>query len=532
MASAVGPPQQACRNCTAGRIKCDLVKPQCTPCQQAGRLCTGAGRAFVFAPASTPASASRRHASAHATSTPVTQSWAAASLSRTAEQDRHVGFFWNVYLPNGEPFPDEAGHYTTCGWTRVARDICSRRDGSSSSDVNENDSASAVVRLAIVANSLCMFGSQHREARMTKDGQQAYGEALLKMRSTLQRHQSKATQSMDDKLALVIASRLLTVFTMLFGGSEPSTTSDQTTATAATAQGQAWVGLNAGEMALVLSSRPSAYRAGDAHQVFADTRLNLYLPALIAKSQTPLAAPAWMSEPWSVVPKTPLDRLVDLLAQIPALARDLTAVNAACLCVADRGTADARRRALRPQCASFVAGMQSWFDDVVPGLGVDELLVHRTGKSKTERTGTAAAMDLAKAHTLVLFWAICLMFRGGLLQVLTEPGDIPPAFVNVRAVRYNMLRVLANKFFLPLSSSSKRQGCWYSINIALFPLRTVLGTIGNEEEGEEKEDGDGFPLSPAERELMASIANECKARGVASFLDSMGRYVSEAGAKG
>ncbi|CAK7232521.1 hypothetical protein SEUCBS140593_008288 [Sporothrix eucalyptigena] len=417
-----------------------------------------------------------------------------------------MGFFWNAYLPNGEDFPDEATQYTTCGWTRIAREICATRD----------DDTTAVVSLAIVANSLCMLGSQHREPGMIKDGQQVYGKALLQMRSALQRHQLNPSHSTKGKkLALIIASRLLTVFTMLFGGNGGEGES--------TTQGKAWVSLNSGEKALVLSSPPTAYQTGVAHQVFVDTRLNLFLPKLIAKTRTILANTDWMTEAWSVVPKTPLDRLVDLVAQIPALAEDLTAINTGIL--SEQAKVDAKR-ALRPRFVAFLAEMQRWFDDIVPGLSMDDLLASKKSRKKK----IVPVLDLAKAHTLILFWAICLLFRGGLLQVLTEPEDIPLSFVNVHAIRYNMLRVLSSVFFpsglgSSLSSSSSR-GCWYSVNIALFPLRTLLGTIGDG-----SGDGDSFPLSPAEVKLMAGIANECKARGVASFLNSMGRYVSAADAK-
>ncbi|CAK7199311.1 hypothetical protein SEUCBS139899_001987 [Sporothrix eucalyptigena] len=509
--------QRACRNCTAGRISCDFVKPQCTSCQLSGRQCTGAGRALVFKTTS-PWTAKRRQAaststqtafimSAPSTTTPVTQSRAAASLTSTAEQDRHVGFFWNVYLPNGERFPDEASQYTTCGWTCIARDICDKK----------NDEIAAVVRLAITANSLCMLGSQHREPHMIKDGQKVYGKALLHMRSALQRPPTL----MDNKLALIIASRLLTVFTILFGGHDPA---GQPTVQLTT-QGKAWAGLNSGEMALVLSSPPAAYQGGGAHQVFVDTRLNLFLPSLIAKARTTLAEPAWMTEPWCVVLKTPLDQLVDLLAHIPALAEDMVVVNTSDL--SKRAKTEAKR-ALRPRFLSFAADMRRWFDNVVPSLGMDELLAsHR--KSRKKKT-TIDVLDLAKAHTLIVFWATVLHFRRGSLQeLIVETEELPSAFVNVQATRYNMLKVLSSVFFPSGSgsgSSSSSRGCWYSVNMALFPLRTLLGTIGDN-----SADGEQFPLSPTEVELMTGIANECKARGVASFLDSMGRYVSAADGK-
>lgn len=436
----------------------------------------------------------------------LTQSWVATSLDSFAEQERHIGFFWNAYLPNGEPFPDEASRYTTCGWTQIAQELCRSTAAGGNSTTN-------VVRLAIVSNSLCMLGSQHREPRMVQDGHQVYGRALLLMRSALQQFESTE----DKKIALILASRLLTIFTVLFGRD----TTERGSPT--TAQGQAWMGLNAGEMALLLSSRPEAYQTGAAHQIFVDTRLHLFLPYLISKSRTTLSRPGWMTAPWTVVPKTPLDRLVDLIAQIPALAEDLTAINnKEILSEEDKNVA---KRALRPRFSAFVADMEGWFDDVVPELGIEELLVSRKSKKrKLTPVAPLHVLDLAKAHTLVLFWATCLLFRGGLLQVLDEESDIPSQFVNVRAIRYNMLKIMSSVFF---PSGSKMTASWYSVNIALFPLRTVMATVGREDDG----DDDTSPLSPAEIELMTGISNECKARGVASFLNSMGQYLSEADAK-
>ncbi|ERS95687.1 hypothetical protein HMPREF1624_07762 [Sporothrix schenckii ATCC 58251] len=441
--------------------------------------------------------------------------WAAAQLDTVAEHERHIGFFWTAYLPNGEPFPDEASRYTTCGWTRIVREMCE-----SQVTTTETDSTTDLVRLAVVANGLCMLGSQHRDTRMVDDGHQVYGRALQKMRAALQRFESTETK----KLALLLTSRLLTMFTLLFGRD----VTDRGPPSAA--QGEAWVGLNAGEMALLLSSRPEAYQTGDAHQVFVDTRLHLFLPYLMFKSRTSLSRPDWMTVPWAVIPKTPLDRLIDHIGHIPALAEDLTAINSnETLSEKDKRIA---KHGLRPRYSAFVAEMKDWFDDVVPGFGIEELLaIGKTKKRKRASEGSSSVLELAKAHTLVLFWATCLLFRGGLLQVLNEDGDIPPEFVNMRAIRYNMLKIMSSVFFSP---NSKLTASWYSINIALFPLRIVMGTVGRND-SDDGDNGHGdidtCPLSPAEIELMAGISKECKARGVASFLNSMGQYLSEGDAK-
>lgn len=453
------------------------------------------------------------------------------SITKLSVQEHYIGLFWRAYLPNGEQFSDEACGYTTCGWTRVAHAMC--RDPAGWDDPTNGIS---LVRLAIIASSLCMVGNQHHDAHMVEYGHSTYGLALQRMRKILSRSLSllppaastpTPTPTDQEKLVLLVASRLLTMFTLLFdiGHQTP------------TVQSQSWISLNAGERALLSSKEPDAYQDGDAHQIFVDSRLHLFLPSLISMQRPELLSDdKWMEVPWAVVPKTPMDRLVDLIGLLPALVADKRAMDV------DFKSTFVSNTALQQPFNALIAKLQTWSDDIVPGLKLEELSVSQRTRASNKRKrapesesgsggSSSPGLGVAKAHAAVLFWATCLLYARSYPMFFDEDGDDDnrPALLNVRASRYNMLRILANVLFSPQARTTG--GCWYGINVGLFPLRVVLGTVpsgfeidgvgigGNDDTGE-------FPLSPAESRYMASIYKECRVRGVASFIDSMRQYMS------
>ncbi|KAL1895895.1 hypothetical protein Sste5346_004992 [Sporothrix stenoceras] len=453
-------------------------------------------------------------------------------INTLSEQEHYIGLFWEYYLPNGHQFSDEACGYTTCGWTRIAQDLCSNSTG-------WNDSASCirVVRLAIIANSLCMIGNQYQETHTVEYGYQAYGTALKQMRNILM--QKMLTQGAipltdQEKLILLIGARLLTVFTILFQRGRLIETS--------TDQSEAWVNLNAGEMTLLLSREPEAYQNGNAHQIFVDTRLHLIIPYLIPMRRPRLLThESWMEVPWEVVPKTPMDRLVDLIGLLPALVEDLHAAQSGpVICLVDKVVLTP---VMKLRFDALVAKLQSWRNEIVPGLGMEELFLSQRTRASNKRkrdpeaegssstrpqlqtsTSTSTStpdLDLAKAHALVLFWATCLLYARKYADFTFEDIDVLPPLLNVRANRYNMLRVLANVHFSP---RGRNKGGWFGINVALFPLRVAMATVPCSID--DKDYKNKFPLSPAESKLMESIYTECKARGVASFIDSISQYLS------
>ena len=203
----------------------------------------------------------------------------------------------------------------------------------------------------------------------------------------------------------------------------------------------------------------------------------------MTKARSVLQNVDWMTIPWFDVPKTPLDHLVDLVAEIPRLLEGLR-------CPGTRETG-------LVQCLALVAHLESWFDKMSPELGVEEVL--------RSSDALSSASDLAKTHVLVLFWAICLLLRHTLLGLLPET-QLSSRF-HLHVLRQNILKALPT-FFRP-------EAGWYGVNIAVFPLRVVFDTL------------DEFPLSHREEKSMTRLLDQYKGKEVLGFLHSMTQYRSE-----
>lgn len=213
------------------------------------------------------------------------------------------------------------------------------------------------------------------------------------------------------------------------------------------------------------------------------------IPNIVSKTRSVLYNTHWMTLPWSKIPKTPLDKLVDIVAKMTGLLEDLEHL-------VDSHTGSTVHLYLRNGCHELLAELESWFNDTAPKLDIDRLL--NIGKRKSSTT------DLAKAHTLALFWSICLLLRPTILAILPDMQSSPR--FDLHGLRYNILRLLPI-FFKPDAG-------WYGVNIALFPARSIYDTL------------DEYPLSPQEARLMASLNAEYKRKEISGFLHSMAHYRS------
>ena len=111
-----------------------------------------------------------------------------------------------------------------------------------------------------------------------------------------------------------------------------------------------------------------------------------------------------------MVPKTPLDRLVNLVEQIPALAAR-----------GEQGSVGGvQGRAwveLRCDGRRFLSDLTAWFGSVVRP-GVDGFLNSASSPACT-------ILAISKTHTMLVYWTACLLARSVLQQVLA--GDEIPA---------------------------------------------------------------------------------------------------------
>jgi hypothetical protein len=127
----------------------------------------------------------------HPTST-TTNLTGGTSLSRLADQERYIGFFWTCYLPAGTLPTAEAGRFSNVQWTMMAQNPSNN------------------VKISMVALSLCMLGVQHTELNLIKNGHLLFIRSLNKMRTSLQQ-QILTPNCPDERLLL---ARLLSLFTV------------------------------------------------------------------------------------------------------------------------------------------------------------------------------------------------------------------------------------------------------------------------------------------------------------------------------
>ncbi|KAK7587931.1 hypothetical protein V3481_010621 [Fusarium oxysporum f. sp. vasinfectum] len=85
-----------------------------------------------------------------------------------------------------------------------------------------------------------------------------------------------------------------------------------------------WLKHSTGQKAIILANSPESYVKGHAHQLFVNGRLHLIYPEIHNQTRSPFNSPEWKSIPWSRISKSPKDKLVDILLEIPGLLEDLS----------------------------------------------------------------------------------------------------------------------------------------------------------------------------------------------------------------
>lgn len=101
-------------------------------------------------------------------------------------------------------------------------------------------------------------------------------------------------------------------------------------------QAKSWMAHSSGELAILVARGPDQYIYGRAHRLFVDGRLHLvskiycrvYVQELIAlwtisamrtRKKTVLSDQEWKTTPWNYYGKTPKDKLIDVLVEMPTL---------------------------------------------------------------------------------------------------------------------------------------------------------------------------------------------------------------------
>ncbi|KAF4943718.1 hypothetical protein FGADI_13217 [Fusarium gaditjirri] len=421
---------KACHTCKSRKLGCDQLRPWCRRCTRAGLSCGGYDRPTIFVnsthdghSALSSRSYSPRHASDQTVvSTPLLD----LSLERTAAESRYLFLYWRFLLPNnGQMFSLQATRHSTTGWIQVVQDLAQNDEG---------------VRTGLLANALALVGQQTKQLSAVMEAYNMYSKALhILARSLPHIKQEKTTE--ETKL---MTSALLAAFELL----------QVSDGRQSCLHGLTWLRHSTGQKAIILARGPESYKEGLAHQLFADGRLHLLYQDLHSRKRSAFNTPEWKSIPWSTLPKTPKDELVDILLEIPGLLQDLEQESA------DTTQQESLHKQLRERCRICDEDLRNWSTSSgEASVSFAEGLI----SIPATQDSSLSPEDFAMAHLGMIYWATCSL----LYQIM---GD------DTRAWLYGRKILLMVPFF-----QRPDMGAIF-INFVGFPISVVVSFVARQEE--------------------------------------------------
>lgn len=221
-------------------MQCDKKRPICGPCGELGLRCEWSrpktSVTFVYTDPSRPRIRARKPNPA--------PKGLDDYLARTGYESGYQGVFWNNYLPQGRELPRHVTKYINGGWTQAIPQICTE---------------SQAARKIVLALCLSSSGAGANRQWEKQEGTRLYAESLRDMAVLMDKSETA------DVAALIVTSRLYGIYEIVCG----SVASDKLK------QAQSWRAHSIGELTLITSRQPEAYRSGFLHQVFVDGRFGL-----------------------------------------------------------------------------------------------------------------------------------------------------------------------------------------------------------------------------------------------------------------
>ncbi|XEV02823.1 hypothetical protein FSHL1_008110 [Fusarium sambucinum] len=216
------------------------------------------------------------------------------SLARTARTQKFTGLFWMDYLSGGNGFSLKALGTTSFQRMRLYEDL------------SQVEPALQYIAMAL---STATLGANRNDMQLTRKSQQAYGLALQKMAISLQSFK-------QDKDGMLAAVQLMRVYEQLFGRNFIEDPRRPTI--------QGFKKHIDGETALILSRGPGDVWSSMGRQLLADGCLTLINACVSRRTRSPFSQQQWKRMPlWRSVTASPLNKLIDILVEVPGLLEDL-----------------------------------------------------------------------------------------------------------------------------------------------------------------------------------------------------------------
>ncbi|OJD13437.1 hypothetical protein AJ78_06110 [Emergomyces pasteurianus Ep9510] len=414
----VGVPGRS-KSCGTCRIRkkggCDEKRPACGQCLKLGLKCDGYERELRFINfSSEPRKATRQDQESAQVALP-------GSLARSAYAEKYLGIFWSTYLPAEKHFPAQMMLYVSGGWTNSLPQLYLN-----SPDIQK-------IMLAICLSTAGRTGNNKWEK---EEGLRYYMESLSEMSAAL------ANRTRGNIITLCVMSRLYSLYEVFFGQDDQDRI----------AQARNWRNHINGELAIMTSQPPETYTSGYLHQFFVDGRLHLTTSAVQARKKIILSNPEWKTVPWSEIPKTPKDFLLDILVEIPTLLENLDIMRAC----PDPEIQKLQQYELLHACWELESEVTRWRFE----LGITDMTYSLDAEQ------SSFSFDyLAASHIMCLYWAICIIIYSS-LRILSSPQVVLPPHTDPRIYCCRIAKAM------PLLLHP-RSGA-YGVHLASFPVAMAL----------------------------------------------------------
>ncbi|CAH0044712.1 unnamed protein product [Clonostachys solani] len=378
---------KGCETCRHRRVKCDLQRPACGRCLRTNRTCPGYERGLIFvnnAPRETqsglavfrPKKYTRennlllsRVRAKTGSSSPLRL--LSPSLATSASEQHLIGSFWSSYLPNGRLATDGVIKFSLYGWTNV---------------VDELYFKAPMIRSVLCACALGLRGLAENNPRLLQKSYQMYGKTLSGLQRCIEDPEKQ------QRHVVLTTLKLSCLYEIWLG------TKDE-----GSLQFKSWCAHVNGNTAFMLSCDPEMFLHGHAHRMFADCRFEAVVISTFTRTLTGLAASKWKEIPWKSLPKTPRDRLVDIMLEFPAITKEVSRL--------DLTTREYdqlfQREKLIEKCWSILRALRRW--ESAWGTEAVEFATNRVKTEPSPEPPPLTSEDLAKGHIILIYWANCIM---------------------------------------------------------------------------------------------------------------------------
>ncbi|KAI1302781.1 hypothetical protein F5Y03DRAFT_360949 [Xylaria venustula] len=361
---------KGCSTCRTRKKGCDRKRPVCTQCTCAGLECGGYERKRIFlnytqcTEAKAVSVVYRKEPKQGLDG--VTNIVLHRGLVQTAYVENYISIFMGKYLPANRLSRD---------WVEIAYDL------------HPSDQA---IRLSFLC--LGLFAAGELQFAV-----QSYCYALRKLHTVL------CVPSQAQSNSTLAACKLFSLVEVLHGADKNLLL-----------QGSKWHSHLSGLLAIFHARSPYSYQSGVSHQFFSNGRYPLLVASIANRQRAPLNTQEWRTVPWEKEPKSHMDKLYDIMADLSGILADTDEMR----CCADLTLKARLHEEVLKTCQQMDKRLQSWLQEVGPltNFNIDEEI----------RVDSLGPPYLPLAHMTLLFWTCHVINRATLISIYDPPlSEIP-----------------------------------------------------------------------------------------------------------